>query len=370
MSKKINVLWVTNAFGCGGAERQMLYMYDILSRFCDYDIHIIYYAHVDNELSTENVKAVFIDKSKVGRLGTIISIAKYIKQNDIAIMHAFGGCSANIYGRAAALLVKNVVPIGAMLGKKHFVKLASKISNSLLNLGGNWWTVNNPELIPILRKDLRFTSSKHIKMIHNGFVSEKDIDYHFTDITDYDLDKGNNFVFCAVGRLQPVKNYRLFIEAANQILKAYKNVRFWIIGNGDEYDNLSNQIKDLGIESNVRLWGYRTDIDVALSRADVFVQTSFTEGSPNTIAEAMRASKPIISTNSTDLSEMINNEENGFIVKNNDLDSLVSAMEKLLNLNELERKQWGDISNKLFNRSFLDVNVAREFDSLYRQVIN
>ncbi|MBR2992908.1 MAG: glycosyltransferase [Clostridiales bacterium] len=370
MSEKTRVLWVTNAFGCGGAERQMLYMYDILSRYCDYDIRIIYYAHVDNELSTENVNALFIDKEKEGRFRTISLIAKYMKENDISIMHAFGGCSANIYGRAAALIVKKCLPIGAMLGKKHFAGVPSKIINSLLNLGGNWWTVNNTELIPILRRDLKFTSNEHIKMLHNGFVSDKEIDYHISELTEYDQDKNNNLVFCAVGRLQPVKNYSLFINAAYKVIQSYSNVRFWIIGNGEEYDKLSNLIKELGIENRVRLWGYRTDIDIALSRADVFVQTSFTEGSPNTIAEAMRASKPIISTNSTDLSEMIENGKNGFIVKNNDLDSLVSAMEQIIELEENERMLMGENSNELFNKSFLDVNVAKEFDSLYSQVLN
>ena len=369
MSEKIRVLWVTNAFGCGGAERQMLYMYDILSRYCDYDISIIYYAHVDNELSTENVNTIYIDKKKEGRLRTIYLIAKYLKENDISIMHAFGGCSANVYGRAAALLVRKCLPIGAMLGKKHFAGVPSKIINSILNLGGNWWTVNNAQLIPILRRDLKFTSKEHIKMLHNGFVSDKEIDFNLNELSEYDQDKANNLVFCAVGRLQPVKNYTLFINAANRILRTYENVRFWIIGNGEEYDKLSNQIKELGIENRVRLWGYRTDIDIALSRADVFVQTSFTEGSPNTIAEAMRASKPIISTNSTDLSEMIENGINGFIVKNNDIDSLVSSMEHIISLDDNERLLMGKKSNELFNRSFLDVNVAKEFDSLYSQVL-
>lgn len=370
MNKRIKVLWVTNTVGCGGAERQMLYMYQIMQRYCDFDITILYYVHATDELSTDNVNIVFIDKQKKGRIRTIYSIAKYIKENDIDIVHAFGGGPANIYGRAGAVLARRAVPVGAMLGKKHFARLPNKILNSLLNLGGNWWTVNNTELIPILKRDLKFINPEHIRMLHNGFVSDKEVDYHTDEVTEYDEDKSNNIVFCAVGRLQAIKNYRLLIYAASMICKKHENVRFWIVGNGEEYNNLAKQIEELKLEEKVKLWGFRTDVDVALSRSDVFVQTSLTEGSPNTIAEAMRASKPIISTNSTDLSEMIENGKNGYVVRNNDLDSLTSAIDKFICMNDSERRKMGEKSKELFNMSFLDVNVVREIESIYGQVLN
>lgn len=370
MSKRIKVLWVTNTVGCGGAERQMLYMYQIMQRYCNFDITILYYVHVADELSIDNVNAIFIDKERMGRIRTILSIAKYINKNDFDIVHAFGGGPANIYGRAGAILARHAIPVGAMLGKKHFARLPNKIINSLLNLGGNWWTVNNAELIPILQRDLKFISLEHIKMLHNGFVSDKEINYHTNEVTEYDEDKRDNLVFCAVGRLQSIKNYSLFIDAASVICRKYGNVRFWIVGNGEEYDHLTKQVKELEIGEKVRLWGFRLDVDVALSRSDVFVQTSYSEGSPNTIAEAMRASKPIISTNSTDLSEMIENGKNGYVVKNNDLDSLVSAIDKLICITDVERKRMGEKSKELFDKSFLDVNVVKEIESIYNQVLS
>ncbi len=370
MNKRMKVLWVTNAFGCGGAERQMLYMYQILQRYSDFDITILYYAHVADELAIDNVNAIFIDKHKIGRIKTILSIANHIKKNDYDIMHAFGGCSANIYGRAGALLAGHTIPVGAMLGKRHFIRLPNRIMNSLLNLGGNWWTVNNAELIPILQRDLKFIDPEHIRMLHNGFVSDKEVNYHTNEVTEYDEDKGDSIVFCAVGRLQPIKNYGLFINAASIICRMHENVRFWSIGNGGEYDRLAKQIEELNIQGKVKLWGFRSDVDVALSRSDVFVQTSYSEGSPNTIAEAMRASKPIISTNSTDLSEMIENGKNGYVVKNDDLDSLVSAIDKLTCMTDNERKRMGEKSLELFNKFFLDVNVVKEIQSLYRQILS
>ena len=367
MDGEKKILWVTNAFGVGGAERQMLYMYHILQEYSDYSITLLYYAKVGTELSLDGVNAVYIDKKSTGRISTILKIRKYIKENDIKIMHAFGGCSANIYGRAGTILTK-AVPVGAMLGKKHFVSIGNKLANSFLNLFGNWWTVNNKELIPILKRDLKHISDDKVRMLHNGFVPAGRIDYKPNETTEYDQEKGDHFVFCAVGRLQPVKNYSLFIESAEKVLNKYPNAQFWIIGDGEEYKKLEGLIKQKDLDKDVILWGYRSDIDIALSRCDVFVQTSITEGSPNTIAEAMRARKPIISTRSTDLSEMIEVGENGEIV-DSDPNVLAQAMEKMIGLSPEKRKEMGDYSYQLFERNFLDQTVAKEFVEFYDELL-
>lgn len=369
MDDKIKVLWVTNAFGCGGAERQMLYMYHILQKYTNFDITIAYYAQVGDELNFDGVKTIYIDKGKAGKQAVIRGMVKYIKDNDIRIVHAFGGCSANIYGRLAAALCKKVVPVGAMLGKKHFVSKPIALANSLLNLFGNWWTVNNLELIPILKKDLKFIDPNRIRMIHNGFVPATAIDYHTGEQTEYDLDKQDNFVFTVTGRLQPVKNYPLFLKAAAQIAQKHEKVRFWVVGNGQEAEKLQALAKELNMEDKVRFWGYRTDVDIAMSRSDVFVQTSFTEGSPNTVAEAMRASKPIITTNSTDFSEMVDQGKNGYVVESDNLEQLVEAMEAMLSRTPEQLAQAGNRSYELFDQYFLDTRVAAEFEAFYNEIL-
>lgn len=366
--KKIKVLWVTNALGCGGAERQMLYMYDIVKRYCDLDVSILYYARVDDELNIDGVKTKYIDKKTVGKVRTVFEIAKYVKENDIDIVHAFGGCSANVYGRFGALLTK-AVPVGAMLGKRHFSSLPVKAVNSLLNLGGNWWTVNNQELTPILRHDLKFISPDKVRLLHNGFIPAEKVDYQKDAVTEYDIDKGDRLTFAVAGRLQPVKNYGLFLAAAKEIAKRHENVRFWIVGNGPEYEKLSILTSEYGLEKYVRMWGYRTDVDAMMDRADVFVQTSHTEGSPNTIAEAMRARKPVISTRSTDLSEMIHDGKNGYVVPVDDCAALVSTMESMISLSRDDLTEMGHYSYSLFEENFLDKKVAQEFQCFYQEVL-
>lgn len=368
INEKTRILWVSNTLGVGGSERQLINMYHILKENSPFDIKVLYYAKAEHELPLQNVETVFVNKSKIGRVATVLKIRKYIKENNIQIVHALGGCSANIYGRMAAVLTK-AIPIGAMKGKKHFARLSDKIANSVLNLFGNWWMVNNKALIDILKRDLMFIDDEKIRMLHNGFAPAERIDYCKGEITEYDMDKGSHFVFCAVGRLQPVKNYTLLIEAAEIMLRKQKNVRFWIIGDGDEYEKLKALIDQKGIRDCVTLWGYRNDTDVALSRCDAFIQTSITEGSPNTVTEAMRARKPIISTKSTDLSEMIEPGENGEIVDSN-AEELSRAMEKILLATPEKRERMGQRSYELFLCHFQDQAVAKEYTDFYNELLS
>ena len=368
MKEKKKILWVNNAFGFGGAERQMLYMYDILKQYCDMDITILYYAKMKDELNLDGVKTIFVDKDKIGKVNTIREIHKYIKREKFQLVHAFGGCTANIYGRFAAIFT-GAVPVGALLGKASFRSRGIRIVNSFLNLFGNWWTVNNVDLIPVLTRNLTFLSMKKIRLLHNGFVPTECIDYHIANKTEFDFDKGENFVFCSVGRLHPVKNYGLYLRAAEKIMQKYDKVRFWIVGDGEEYEKLTALSRELKIEDKVRFWGCRKDTDDILYRCDTFVQTSFTEGSPNTIAEAMRAGKPVVSTKSTDLSEMIEDDKNGYLVENDNVERLAEAMEKMLLKTEEERMAMGKYSQKLFEKTFLAENVAKEFERFYDEVL-
>ncbi len=366
--EKINILWVINALGFGGAEKQMLYMYDILKSDPKYDITILYYAKMKDELTLDGVKTVFVDKKSIGPLKTVHAIKKYIKENDIHIMHALGGGTANVYGRLAAIGTK-AVPVGAMLGKKHFKLKRQKIVNSLLNMFGNQWTVNNLDLVPILKRDLLFVNNNKIEMIHNGFVPADKVDYKRDEHTEYDDARGEDFVFGVVGRTEPVKNYELYIKAAAEVLKEYPKTKFWVIGNGTSYDKLLGLTDELGIGESVKFWGFRRDIDAALARMDVFVQSSFTEGSPNTVAEAMRASLPIITTKSTDFSEMVISGENGYLVESDDLDGMVCAMKNMLKKTRDEREACGKLSAELFEKTFVDYRVKDEYERFYEKVL-
>ena len=139
-------------------------------------------------------------------------------------------------------------------------------------------------------------------------------------------------VFLAVGRLVPIKNITLQIEAMAEITKKYSNAELWVVGDGPEFNNLKIKIKKLKLEESVKLLGQKTkeELNEIYSQADVFILTSDLEGWGLAVIEAASYGLPIIMTDVGCAGEVIKNNESGIVVPIGGKLSLIQAMETLL----------------------------------------
>lgn len=366
----IRVLLVSNTLSCGGAERQITLIANALNQSGAFEVDVLYYAQKGGTFAHTLLREpLFVDKDKLGTFGCVREIARILKRGKYDVMHAAGGGTANLYGRAAALLAGTPAILGMMLGKRHFVSRGMRWGNRFLNLFCNEWSVNNPALIPILKRDLIRIDSSRVHLLYNSFAPANCVNYRLTEETEYDVDKGESFVFCTVGRCVKVKNFPLYLRAAARICEKYDTARFWLIGDGEVLESCKALAQELGISSRVRFWGHRDDVDVALSRADVYVQSSDSEGTPNTVLEAMRASRPIVTTNNTDLSVIVKDAQSGYVTPVSDVDALFAAMEKMLLSDKETLVKMGQYSHALFEESFLEENAVQTWNALYRKLL-
>lgn len=119
------------------------------------------------------------------------------------------------------------------------------------------------------------------------------------------------FRVITVANLVPKKNIDLILDIAAII----KDVTFDIIGNGPDKKRLIDRIATNSL-TNVRLLGFKPHSEVAeiLKDYDCFLLTSFFEGTPTALLEAMASGLPIVSSNAGGLRDIITDYENGFIV--------------------------------------------------------
>jgi glycosyltransferase involved in cell wall biosynthesis len=106
-----------------------------------------------------------------------------------------------------------------------------------------------------------------------------------------------DFIFLFVGRFDPVKRVDIFVEACRQLyLQVGGGVRFVIAGRGMDADNrsLRDTIASSGIRERFELLGHVSDPQILYSASDCLVVTSESEGSPNSVYEAMATSLPVI----------------------------------------------------------------------------
>ena len=130
------------------------------------------------------------------------------------------------------------------------------------------------------------------------------------------------------GRLHPQKNQALLISAFSKIASRYPDYTLEIYGDGELREELSQQIKVLGLENRVLLKGVVKNIFEVTRSATLFVLSSDYEGMPNALMEAMALGVPCISTDCSPggARDLIDEGVNGWITPIKDVDSLADRM--------------------------------------------
>ena len=134
----------------------------------------------------------------------------------------------------------------------------------------------------------------------------------------------------SVGRLAPQKNQQLLIAAFKKVLNKHPDYVLYIYGDGELKEQLERQVACLGIKDKVFMPGNKPNIHQEISDAELFVLSSDYEGLSNAMLEAMMMGFPCISTNCAGADEYIMSGENGILVPLQDKDSMVNAMNYMI----------------------------------------
>ena len=148
----------------------------------------------------------------------------------------------------------------------------------------------------------------------------------------------NAFIFLTVGRLAPVKNIGLQIEAMAKVVKKYPDTELWIAGDGSERAKLEKLSCELGVTRYVKFLGWREDIDNYYNQVDAFVLTSNFEGWGLAVIEAAGFGLPIIMADVGCAGEVIKDGESGLVIPIGDKHKLIEAMFKIIKDENLRKK--------------------------------
>lgn len=137
-------------------------------------------------------------------------------------------------------------------------------------------------------------------------------------------------VIANIGRLSPEKGQMPFLEAARDLLREYGDLRFVLFGIGPDQAVLERFVAENGMSGTVMFAGYRTDMDMLYNEVDLVVQSSFTEGMPNVILEALLMEVPVIATDVGGTGEVVTDGVTGRLIPAGDYRALVSSIEDYL----------------------------------------
>lgn len=147
----------------------------------------------------------------------------------------------------------------------------------------------------------------------------------------------NKPVFASVARLHSRKGFHKLMDAHARLLKEGFDHHIVVIGDGEEKENLQKQAEKLGVTKSFEFLGSLLNPYPYVKNADFYILPSESEGWPLIIADTLILQKPIIATNVGGIPEMIQHEENGYLI-NYETEEMYEAMKKFMTKPEIVSK--------------------------------
>ena len=181
--------------------------------------------------------------------------------------------------------------------------------------------------------------------------------------------KENEIAIGIIGRLVPIKNHKFFIDTIQEVLKNSKvPIRAFIVGDGEEKQNIINYIKNKNLDFSLNynpatfhLTSWIKEIDRVNSGMDIICLTSLNEGTPVSLIEAQASGKPIVSTKTGGIENIVLENKTALLSEKNDLHNFSKNLLSLVNDSN---------KRKLFSKFGLEKSKDFHYDQLVNNIKN
>lgn len=349
------VLFITSSMSKGGAETQLIKL-ALYLKSLHFDIAIISLKSInefDINYDKEGIPVLFIDqwnKNPFKNLQLIYSKIRDFKP-DVVIAFMF---IAIIFARLFKFPFKykliSSVRIGVLPLKWYVPYVLSNGLDDVLVYNSNASKINFEK---------KLLSDKKGFVINNGIGIPKLEDCQTKD------NHADPFIWVCLAHFRWNKDYNTLFKAV-KLLKSY-NFRLDIIGEYTDKNNPIEYIKILEIESHVNVMGFKQNVSPYLKSANAFVLSSFSEGMPNALLEAMAYSKPVVVSDIECNVEILNQANCGFLFKCSDEHDLAKKMAAMMNLTARKRNKLGMRGRAYIQGNFSETRVMNDWLTLIDQ---
>jgi glycosyltransferase involved in cell wall biosynthesis len=307
-------------------------------------------------------------------LGYIWRLARFVRQQDIDVLHT-NTLKAAVLGGVAARLAKRPVVwhIRDRIDYDYLPPFVVRIFRWLCRSIPNFVVANSNATLQSLRlAGAVLPGSKDGKVfvrssiVHDGTQCpvEENTKRAPKELVEVAL----------IGRICPWKGQHIFLQAAALVHERFPSARFLIIGSAlfgeAEYDQQVRRIPNqLGIENLVTFTGFRSDVREIIDRVDLIVHAS-TIGEPfgQVIIEAMSAGKPVVATNGGGVPEIVEDGRTGILVPMGNVQAMAEAICRIIANPDLAREM-GTRGRNRVRKCFTIEQTARKMELIYQKAM-
>lgn len=370
--KKIHVVHVVQSLDVGGMENGVVNIANKIDKNI-FKLSICCLSHIgtlEHKITDNHISLFSMNWEKGLQFALFLDLAKEFKKRDINIVHTHGWLSF-LYGSIAGKIAGIPVLINGEHGTFNLNKKRRIFVYRLLSLFVNKFITVSSSLRKELVDKIKISSDKII-VIPNGVDTER---YHSINMEEV-INRKNRIgipmssrVIGSVGRLEPVKNYEMLINAFSEISHEFPMLYMLLVGDGSRMEKLEKLAWDLGLSNKICFLGQVNNTQDFIPLMDIFILTSYSEGMSNTILEAMSCSKPIIATDVGGNRELILEGKNGLLIGSGNVNELVVAIKSIL-MDDNKISSFGINSRiEVENNHSIDTMVLK-YQNVYMDSIN
>lgn len=309
----------------GGAERVISHIskYYVEKRNWSVDIVMLLHSRCEYELASGiNIIDIHSDKGiKKGILTVLKRIKKTVNERNPDVILSFAG---NINMLVGLALGKSKIPVIMSERNDPSVQITNIINRKLIDRA-----YRNASCVVFQTERVKGMYSKDIQ--NHSVIVPNPISVSCTRNT-------TQHRIVTAGRLKDQKNHKMLINAFATVVKKHPEYELDIYGKGELKNQLQEQIEELSLANKVHLKGSSVHLHEDIQNAEIFVLSSNFEGLSNALLEAMLMGFPVISTNCAGSDEYIENDENGLLVPIKDEQTMIVALNQMIENNDKREK--------------------------------
>ena len=177
-------------------------------------------------------------------------------------------------------------------------------------------------------------------------------------------------IYLPKGQYDLLQTFKIILKHTNKLhLLLAGRPQIGLVGSQNYYNDIKEYINTYKLYNNVHLLGWRDDMPDLFYHSDIYVSTSYGEGLPDSVREAMKYSKPVVATDVGGTSELITNDLNGYLFEPGDCESLSELLLKLIE-NEPLRKKMGISGKRIINEKFSNKAYVLKFEKMIIDCVN
>jgi L-malate glycosyltransferase len=371
LSDRPGLSYVVNSLNPGGTERLVVEMSCAFSQ--EYDVQVLC---LDDEGTwAAELRGRGIEVHALGRkpgidLALPAKLGSHFRKHGARIVHAHQ-CTAWFY----AALSRVLYPRPRLLFEEHgrFFPEVESPARALVNrvlirkLTHRFVAVSSDIRERLQRYE--GLDAGQIEVVYNGVAPAQRLRSGDRDALRRELgfDSGD-FVVGTVGRFDPIKNLPMLVASLETAGEQAGALRGLLVGDGPVFGEIGSLVRQGPMRDRIQLTGYRSDARRLAQCLDLFVLSSFSEGTSMALLEAMAAGVPVAVTEVGGNPEIVRNGETGWTVPSGSTDALARVIGEAMS-DSTKRNRLADAGRLRFEEKFAMDRMIGNYRERYRQLL-